>query len=58
MPTVSKKDLVDRIAVGQRPCLWARGHDDTLEEPVQKIALQIANARLWEDAEKQKEAEK
>jgi len=32
--------------------------DDTLEEPVRKLALQIANARLWEDAEKQKEAEK
>ena len=32
--------------------------DDTLDDPVRKIALQIANARLWEDAEKQKEAEK
>ena len=32
--------------------------DDTLEGPVRKIALQIANARLWEDTEKQDEAEK
>ena len=27
-------------------------NDDTLEDPVRKLALQIANARLWEDAEK------
>jgi len=26
--------------------------DETLDEAVQKVALQIANARLWEDAEK------
>jgi len=28
---------------------------DTLEEPVRNVALQIANARLWEDAEKAEE---
>ncbi len=28
--------------------------DETIEEPIRKIALQIANARLWEDAEKLK----
>jgi eukaryotic-like serine/threonine-protein kinase len=32
--------------------------DNTLEEPVRKIALQIGHARLWKDAEEQKEAEK
>ncbi|MFC1761790.1 protein kinase [Planctomycetota bacterium] len=32
--------------------------DDTLKSPVHTIALQIANARLWEDAEEQKDAEK
>ncbi len=26
--------------------------DETLDESVRKVALQIANARLWEDAEK------
>ena len=26
--------------------------DKTLGEPVRKLALQIANARLWEDEEK------
>ena len=29
--------------------------DGPLEDPVRKVALQIANARLWEDAEKQKQ---
>jgi WD40 repeat protein/tRNA A-37 threonylcarbamoyl transferase component Bud32 len=29
--------------------------DNTLDEAVRKVALQIANAHLWEDAEKQKE---
>jgi hypothetical protein len=28
--------------------------DNTLDEAVRKVALQIANARLWEDAEKRK----
>jgi len=28
--------------------------DKTLAEPVRKVALQIANARKWEDAEKLK----
>jgi hypothetical protein len=28
--------------------------DKTLAEPVRKVALQIANSRLWEDAEKLK----
>ena len=32
--------------------------DNALEEPVRNVALQIASARLWEDAEKQKDAEK
>ena len=26
--------------------------DETIEEPIRKIALQIANARLWEDEKK------
>ena len=29
--------------------------DKTLDEPVRKVALQIANARLWEDARKLEE---
>ena len=29
--------------------------DETLDEAMQKVALQIANSRLWEDAEKLKE---
>lgn len=28
--------------------------DETLDKSVRKIALQIANSRLWEDTEKQK----
>jgi WD40 repeat protein len=28
--------------------------DETLDEAVRKVAIQIANARLWEDAEKLK----
>jgi WD40 repeat protein len=34
------------------------GIDEALDESIRRIALQIANARLWEDAEKQKDAEK
>ena len=32
--------------------------DKALGESVRKVALQIANARLWEDAEKPKKVEK
>ncbi|MFC1765757.1 hypothetical protein ACFL6U_27240 [Planctomycetota bacterium] len=32
--------------------------DDTVEESVRKVALQIANARLWEDAEERKDVDK
>jgi WD40 repeat protein len=32
--------------------------DETLKEPVRKVALQITNARLWEDKEKSQKADK
>ena len=32
--------------------------DETLDESVRKVSLQIANARLWEDTEKAKDADK
>ena len=32
--------------------------DETVKESVRKVALQIANARLWEDEEKSQKADK
>jgi hypothetical protein len=32
--------------------------DTTLDETVRKAALKVASARLWEDAEEQKDADK
>ncbi|MHC4560307.1 MAG: protein kinase domain-containing protein, partial [Planctomycetota bacterium] len=54
-PSITARKLVDKLH--EEHGSYSKVIDElkahkTLDEPVRKVALQIANARLWEDAEK------